>query len=259
MTVLSACALAGCGMNPARHATSGTAAKGGTTGQTHSARTITSSPLVAHAPTREVFGYSTQHRPLVAWRVGPGTGPVRLLTIGVIHGDETAGEPIVRALLARWAPSANGALVVVPDLNPDGVFRNTRQNARRVDLNRNFPYAWRPLGRPGDQQYSGPGPLSEPESKAMAALIRRLRPAVTVWFHQPVGIVDLSGGSLQIEQRFAQLLGEPTRRIVNYPGSATRWQNATFPGTTAFVVELPRIVSATRADRAVRALLDLRR
>ncbi|MDT7547410.1 MAG: hypothetical protein QOE99_3520, partial [Actinomycetota bacterium] len=34
---------------------------------------------------------------------------------------------------------------------------------------------------------------------------------------------------------------------------------AGFPGTTAFVVELPRSVTTARAAAAVRALLDLRR
>jgi protein MpaA len=207
---------------------------------------------------RTVFGHSVDGRPLVALALGP-TVPVRLLVVGVIHGDESTGEPIVRALLGQWNPSARGGLVVVPELNPDGVVRRTRQNAHAVDLNRNFPYGWRTLGRPGDQQYSGRGPLSEPESRAMAELIRRFRPSVTVWFHQPLGIVDESGGSLAIEMRFARVLGEPLRRLSRYPGSATSWQNATFPGSTAFVVELPRRVSSALAARAVRALLDVAR
>jgi protein MpaA len=184
---------------------------------------------------------------------------VRLLVVGVIHGDESAGEPISRALLQRWDAAVDGGLVVVPELNPDGVVRRTRQNSRGVDLNRNFPYAWRRLGRPGDQQYSGTGPLSEPESRAMAALIRSLRPAVTVWFHQPVGVVDESGGSVAVEARFARLLGEPLRRLTRYPGSVSSWQNASFPGTSAFVVELPRKVEAALAARALRALTDVAR
>jgi protein MpaA len=206
-----------------------------------------------------VFGHSVEGRPLVAWRVGPRTSPVRLLVVGVIHGDESAGEPISRALLHQWDAAAHGGLVVVPELNPDGVVRRTRQNSRGVDLNRNFPYRWHQLGRRGDQQYSGAGPLSEPESRAMAALIRSLRPAVTVWFHQPVGVVDESGGSVAVEARFARLLGEPLRRLTRYPGSVSSWQNASFPGTSAFVVELPRKVDSALAARALRALTDIGR
>ncbi|MCW2572364.1 MAG: peptidase family protein [Frankiales bacterium] len=176
--------------------------------------------------------------------------------IGVIHGDETAGRTIALDLVADVPPPST-EVVVVPDVNPDGAAAHIRQNARGVDLNRNFPFRWHALGHRGDQQYSGPGPLSEPESRAVAVLVRSLRPTVTVWFHQPVGVVDESGGSVAVESRFAQLIGEPLRRLTRYPGSAAGWQNAVFAGTTAFVVELPRHVSAGLHGRALRALRDL--
>jgi protein MpaA len=145
---------------------------------------------------------------------------------------------VTAALEAR--PARGGVdLWTIDDLNPDGVHARTRQNAHGVDLNRNFPYRWRPLGRRGDQQYAGTGPLSEPESRAAADLIGRLHPAVTIWFHQPLGVVDDSGGDPLVESRFARLAGLPFRPLTRYPGSVTSWQNATAAGTTAFVVELP--------------------
>jgi len=178
--------------------------------------------------------------------------------VGGIHGNETAGRTIALDLL-RTAPPASTEVVVVPDLNPDGAARDRRQNATGVDLNRNFPYRWRRLGQRGDQQYSGTAPLSEPESRAMAALIRRLRPTVSVWFHQPVDVVDESGGSVAVEGRFARILGLPFRRLRGYNGSAVSWENTSFPGTTAFVVELPRRLSAEVRTRVLRALRDLER
>ena len=61
----------------------------------------------------------------------------------------------------------------MPTINPDGVAAGTRGNAHGVDLNRNFPYDWRPLG---GGEYSGPAPLSEPESRAAHRLILESSP-----------------------------------------------------------------------------------
>lgn len=224
--------------------------------------TITTTPdsapsAVAASPRHTVFGQSASGRPLDAYSLGPAKAAHRILVVGVIHGDEAAGLPIVRQLLDHAHPGPTFELVVVPDLNPDGVARRTRQNARRVDLNRNFPLRWQRSGRPGDQQYGGTAALSEPESRAMTNLIRQVRPTVTVWFHQPVGVVDESGGSVAIERRFAMLLGVPLKRLTRYPGSAASWENSTMAGTTAFVVELPRHVSNELRNRALHALRDL--
>jgi protein MpaA len=208
------------------------------------------------APVRSVFGHSVQGRDLVVNRIGPAAAQHTVLVVGVVHGDEAAGRAIALDLLDSTVP-AGTQLLVVQNLNPDGVAAGTRQNAHRVDLNRNFHYDWAPIGRPGDQQYSGPSPESEPETRAVSDLIRRVRPDITVWFHQPVGIVDESGGDVAIERRFATTLGVPLRRIRPYHGTATRWQNHGWPGTTAFVVELPRQVSPDLHRRAVRACEQL--
>jgi protein MpaA len=130
-------------------------------------------------------------------------------------------------------------LWLIPTINPDGQAAATRQNARGVDLNRNFPWRWRPLGPRGTQQYAGTHALSETESRIAHSFIAHRRPAVTIWFHQPLGVVDESGGSLAVERRFARLAGLPLRRLPRYPGSASTWQNHRLRGTTAFVVELP--------------------
>jgi protein MpaA len=183
-----------------------------------------------------------------------------VLVVGAIHGNEPAGIAVART--ARRAGAIPGIdLWVIEDLNPDGVAAGTRQNAHGVDLNRNFPWRWRRVGRPGDQQYSGSGPLSEPEARAAHDLIVRVRPRLTVWFHQPLAVTDESGGSVALERRFAAISRLTLRRLPRYPGSAPTWQNHQFPGSTAFVVELPggpptsgQLASYVRATRAVAAL-----
>jgi protein MpaA len=207
----------------------------------------------ASAARRVVLGHSEQGRPIVAFELGDPASRVKELVVGCIHGNEPAGIAVVQRLV-NAVPPRGVDLWLVPVLNPDGVAADTRGNADGVDLNRNFPFRWRPLFGLYD---SGPHSLSEPESSIAARLILRLRPRVSIWFHQHLDVVDESGGSLAVERRFARRTGLPLARLTRYPGSVASWQNATVPGSTAFVVELPagpasptlsaRLVSATLA------------
>ena len=203
------------------------------------------------------IGYSVRHRPIEAVEIGDPRQPRRILVVGCIHGNEPAGIAIARRLISLAHPP-NTTLWVIPDLNPDGVAAHTRQNADGVDLNRNFPWHWRPLDSPGGLQYSGPTPLSEPESQAAVRFILSVRPQITIWFHQPQSLVDLSGGDPRVERRFAHLVGLPVRELIRYQGSAASWSNARLLGSTAFVVELPpgrlQPTAATRYTHAVLVL-----
>ena len=210
----------------------------------------------------ESLGRSIRGRPITVLERGDPDAPISELVVGCIHGNEPAGIGIAERLESVPLPRERD-LWVVDDANPDGVTARTRTNARGVDLNRNFPWHWRRQGHPGDLHYTGPRPLSEPESRLLARLILRVRPRVTIWFHQPYGLVDESGGSLALEREFAKLVGLPLRRLPRFPGGATDWQNARLPGTTAFVVELPPGTLGRRADRvfatALATLLRLSR
>ena len=211
----------------------------------------------ASSPTRFELGRSVRGRSITATRIGDPAAARKVLVVGSIHGDETAGRAIARRLEAGAAPP-DTELWVIGDLNPDGTAAHTRQNARRVDLNRNFPHGWRRGGRRGARVYPGARSLSEPETRAARRVVRMLRPHVTIWFHQPLGLVDRSGGDERLQRRFARVSGLPLRSIAPLPGTATRWQNHAYPGTTAFVVELPpgrlgagRLARYTRAVRKV--------
>lgn len=217
---------------------------------------VLGSPSPSHSSSR-VIGTSVRGRPIRVRVVGDPASPRAVLVVGCIHGDETAGEAVTRRLAAS-APRRGVSLWLVQTFNPDGCAAYTRQNARGVDLNRNSPWRWRPLDHPGGTFYSGPGPLSEPESRAINRLVRRLRPAVSVWYHQHAGLVDDSGGDRRVEQRYARLVGLPFRHFGSFPGSITSWQDATYPGSTAFVVELPAgSLSPSAVGRHARAVLAL--
>src|SRR3954447_16032127 len=180
-------------------------------------------------------GHSVLGRPIRAVVIGPRDAQRNVLVVGSVHGNETAGHAIVAALRRRGAAPRDTALWLIRSLNPDGVAARTRQNAHGVDLNRQAPYRWRRL--PRGTFYAGPRPLSEPESRAAIRLVRRLRPAVSIWYHQAARIVD---STAPVAQRYAHAVGLPWGRLPgDYPGSITNWQNHAFPDAAAFVVELP--------------------
>jgi protein MpaA len=162
-----------------------------------------------------VVGHSVEGRPISVVHVA-GPGP-RVLVVGCIHGNECAGMAVVAAL-RRAHPQED--LWLVPTLNPDGLAHDTRANADGVDLNRAFPGS------------------REPEVRAAVALIRRIRPDVTIWFHQHQDLVRAWGRSQAVAQRYAKLAGMRYARLEWPTGSATSWQNRLL-GEKSFVVELP--------------------
>lgn len=209
---------------------------------------------LAAAAERSVIGRSVQGRPIVSLRSGPSDAALSVLVVGDIHGNEAAGMRITRRLIATKPPKG-AELLIVPTINPDGLAARTRGNARGVDLNRNFPFDWRPLT---GGEYSGPRPLSEPESRAAHRFILRTQPDVTIWFHQPFGLIDRPNGNPFVAHRFSQLIGLPLVNLPGrYPGSASRWQNHRLPGTTAFVAELPQHASSSLIKRGTAAVYEL--
>ncbi len=210
--------------------------------------------VLAAALASLVFGHSAQHRPLRAEHVGEG--PTKVLVVGSIHGNETAGRAVI-AQLRHVTPPPGLQLWLVDTVNPDGVRAGTRQNARGVDLNRNFGRRWAGGGRPFDTYYPGPRAFSEPESRAVRRLVRRVRPDITIWYHQHMRLVDLTrGADPRLVRAYARRVGLPAIRVPLMRGYATSWQNHTFPGTSAFVVELPAgPLSPASARRHARAVL----
>ncbi|RMG93491.1 MAG: hypothetical protein D6705_18580 [Deltaproteobacteria bacterium] len=159
-----------------------------------------------------VLGATVEGRPLRAVRMGRSAAPAVLLVAG-IHGNELFGPRLAAAFVADLVSDAGRPLRddadvwVVPVANPDGYARTVRRrgrgplsalrtNARGVDLNRNFPLPtgcrrppWPGAGadRIGAATYRGPAPLSEPESRALADLSRRIRPVVAASLHTFMG------------------------------------------------------------------------
>lgn len=163
------------------------------------------------------IGTSSQGRPINAYYFGSGTTTV--LYTGAIHGSEVS----TKLLMDRWIQDleakardvpAHITVVVVPTVNPDGYASGSRTNARNVDLNRNFATSdWqKDITTVSNQPFPGGGgetAMSEPETKAIAALAQRLQPKVILSYHSIGGMVaaNQAGNSTSLAATYAQSSG----------------------------------------------------
>jgi predicted deacylase len=163
------------------------------------------------------IGTSSQGRAINAYYFG--SGATSILYTGAIHGDEVS----TKLLMDRWiqdldakarAIPSNVTVVVVPTINPDGYARGERTNVRNVDLNRNFATSdWRKdITTVSNQPFPGGGgetAMSEPETKAIAALAQQLRPKLIVSYHSIGGLVaaNQAGNSIGLAAVYSQLSG----------------------------------------------------
>lgn len=201
------------------------------------------------------LGSSVRGRPIVAYRVGDPGAKVTAVAMSTMHGDEPRTRAILTAI--RDGRRVEGIdLWVIPTMNPDGLARGTRRNARGVDLNRNFPYRWADL----DGRYeSGPRPASEPETRAVMRFFAAVRPRLVVSFHQPLHGVDVSTpGMGTFARRLARGLDLPRKRLTCggvCHGTFTQWYIHT-TGRKAVTVEYgPRPSRHRMQVRAPRQLV----
>jgi protein MpaA len=201
-----------------------------------------------------LLGRSEQGRAILAARVGNPSGP-RVLVVGCIHGNETAGILIARAL--EHASTVDDVWIL-PDLNPDGVAHGTRQDADGVDLNANWSSGWQRGGVPFDPYYGGRYPFSERETRLARALILKIHPRLTVWYHQHMDVIWAYGPSTSAGRLYARATGMRLYHHHWLPGTSTNWQNHHVAATASVTVELAA-GALTRAEvlRHLRAVLSV--
>lgn len=163
-----------------------------------------------------------------------------LLFLGAIHGDEPlleVAEQGGRAWLVAHPIETRGLrLVFCSPINPDGLERGTRRNARGIDLNRNFPASnFRP------SPHRGKAPLSEPESRFVARLLETYKPQLVITVHQPRRSVNWDGPAEDLARAMARLNGYRPEASVGYstPGSLGSWVGID-QGIPILTLELPR-------------------
>lgn len=185
--------------------------------------------VVRHRP--RAYGHSVHGTPLTVF--GPTAGPVDLLLMASMHGDECESTVVLSEALRR-VPERALAHPVILAVNPDGMALGTRANARGVDLNRNWPTRnWTPStvhykahGETVRDIELSPGaePASEPETQALLRLVEELRPRAIISLHAPLGCIE-DPDQKPLARWIAREVGLPLVPDVGYltPGSFGTW------------------------------------
>lgn len=193
-----------------------------------------------------------------------GTGPDVSLIFGTFHGDEPAAA-LVATRLAEHIHSSSSVLepgrrvLIVPVLNPDGLVRRSRRNARGVDLNRNFPTDnWGTPGRRsragiGSESEAGPRPGSEPETQLVLALLQRASPRRVLSIHAPLRCNNHDGpAGLRLARILEAHNGYPVEASIGYPTPGSFGTYAGIErGIPMVTLELPRSRATKEAFEAI--------
>ena len=195
--------------------------------------------------TVQTLGYSNENRPIDLFTAG--NGPDTIFIFSAIHGNEQAGMTLAFELMERLRERSEllkgRQCIIIPIANPDGVVRNTRGNANRIDLNRNFPAANRE-----NSEVFGFIALSEPESKLLHDLIHRTRPSRIVSLHQPLKCIDYDGPAKDLAAHMGAYCALPVKKLGARPGSFGAYAGETM-GIPIITLELERADDMLTADQ----------
>jgi protein MpaA len=140
-----------------------------------------------------------------------------ILLFGAIHGDEPLGVYCLQQLIIELCERAPGrSTFIIPALNLDGLAAGTKNNANDVDLNRNFAAKnWVKEHKPG--YFPGASPESEPETKALCALIERSGARRLIALHSPYRTVNWDGAGEALAEEMAARNGYGASADIGYP------------------------------------------
>lgn len=228
-----------------------------------------------YAGEKFVYGRSVSGKPLVGFFVGKKQYPVLLVQYAV-HAREWITALLALEHLVRGVP--HGGAYILPLTNPDGAalclrgegflrkmppgqaeflrrlnggsgdFSLWKANARGVDLNVNFDAEWGSgaanVFAPAPENYVGPAPFSEPETRALRDFTKKAAPDATLSFHTKGGEIYWEFGQRGVsrvrDERTAKVLaqkaGYTAKQIAGSAGGYKDWCIKEF-GIPSFTVE----------------------
>lgn len=209
-----------------------------------------------HLASVEIIGRSGEDRPIAAIQLTSRfvipEKPKKAMVIDAMHHSREVmtseiALDIVETLTQGYEKDArvrkwldNNVIWIVPMVNPDGnhrvwngktMWRKNALGGYGVDINRNYPFEWNSCngssGSKSSDTYRGPGPGSEPETKALMELVSRVKPKFNLSYHSFSEIVIYPFGCnpkkipAEHRQLYEGIGKELARKIVRDSGSGT--------------------------------------
>ena len=210
-----------------------------------SAATAITEDLRLQLIAEEPVGRSVRGQPIHQIRIG--NGRYVILMLASIHGNESAGTPLLNRLAEHLQHHTEAlsdcTVVLLPQVNPDGVQNASRYNAQGVDLNRNFPAD----NRQNSRRY-GMHALSEPESLAIFQVISHWLPDHIITLHEPLECVDYDGAAADLAAAMSAHCPLPVKKLGSRPGSLGSYAGLTL-GIPIITLELPRAARNHHPDQ----------
>lgn len=166
------------------------------------------------------IGLSGNGRPIeiTCFNSGPSIDDEVALIVGGIHtGNEAVTVDLAYELIGDFTagllvPPSDITVCILPELNPDGLALGLHTNAKRVDLNRNWPShdwqpeAWHPETGPVS---AGHVPLSEPETQVLHSFLEVARPSAVMVLHCCGSLVEANrhADAVFMARRYANATG----------------------------------------------------
>ncbi len=139
------------------------------------------------------------------------------------------------------------------EINKGDDFRLYKANGRGVDLNTNFDALW---GRgklniryPYSENYIGPYPMSEPETKAIAAFTHSVQPALTISYHTK-GQVVYYGFPTQNREELSldKVIAEDIATAIGYTAIETQSSTGGYKDWCTAKLKIPSFTIEVGAD-----------
>lgn len=165
----------------------------------------------------DLFGLTTTQLPIIAHKFGR-SGP-KVLILGGVHGDEPEGVAAAYGLIHMYQKSFTHEvqLTIVPEFNIEGVLLHTRQNSRKVDLNRNLPTKDWTKDFTVERYYPGTSPNSEPENKSLVQWIDLHQPKIVLSLHSWQPMLNTNGKCQPEAEAISKLTGYIVKDDIGYP------------------------------------------